>query len=239
MKRRVLAFCTVMIIGLLLMACRQNETDMMSPSSSSQIVHYSMEHLINDPEDVIKNSDLIFAGKVLFISPTYWNQDSGEYWQEVTTEGDYETRHTAMPVHDIEMEVMSLIVDEIGVAGKVLLTAIGKSPVDEQTAIDDTVSLAGSPDHALIVGSEAIIFGRENEIAWWDGNPIRLIEPADGSQPYFEIGRKTVLQLTPGAYLLLGEDGFYYSPENSDWGKVSLAELEQQIQQYREVLVQP
>jgi len=229
----------VFFVAFWLVGCGQNQVAEARATEDTKSIRFILDYVISPPAEIINQAELIFVGQVRDISPTYWNQDSGEYWEEVTKEGEYETGHRAIPVHDIEMEVMSLLVDEIGVAGKVLLTAIGKSPVDEQTAIDNTVSLVGSPDHALVIGSEAIIFGRETEIAWWDGNPIRLIEPADGSPPYFEIGRKTVLQLTPGAYLLLGEDGLYYSLENGDWGKVSLAELRQQIQQYREVLVQP
>ncbi len=91
----------------------------------------------------------------------------------------------------------------------------------------------------LGVGGEALIFGRQTEIAWRDGNPIRLVEPEDGSQAYFEIGRKTVMQLTPGAYLLKTDDGLFYSPENSDWSHASLDTILQKIQQLRAVSVQP
>jgi len=228
------------LIGtLLLVGCRSNGVDSTPSSNEGQTVHFSTEYVIDSPEDVIKSAGVIFLGKVRRVSPTRWNQDNGEYWEEVTKEGAYETRHTAMPVHEIEMEVTSLIADEIGVGETVVLTAIGKSPNDTSSVATDTVRLAGSPDHLLGDGSEALIFARQTEIAWRDGNPIRLVEPEDGSQPYFEVGRKAVIQLTPGAYLLRGEDGLFYSPENGDWSRASLDTVLQQVQQVRAVLAQP
>ena len=242
MKRSLFPFCIKSaFVGclLLVMGCRSNTTDSTQSFGNGQTVHFSTEYVIDTPEDVIERADAIFVGKVLSISPTHWNQDSGNYWEEVTKEEEYETKHTAMPVHEVEMEVTQLFVDEVGINGNVVLTVIGKSPVDNLTTAADTVQLIGSPDHMLAVGEEALIFGRQTEIAWRDGNPIRLVEPEDGSQAYFEIGRKTVMQLTPGAYLLKADDGLFYSPENSDWSHASLDTILQQIQRLRAVSVQP
>lgn len=242
MNRSLFSLCIKLaLVGclFLVMGCRSNSTDSTQSFGNAQTVRFSTEYVIASPEDVIERADIIFVGKVLTISPTRWNQDNGSYWEEVTKEGEYETRHTAMPVHEIEMEVTRLVEDEIGISENVVLTMIGKSPVDNLDAVADTVQIIGSPDHMLTVDDEVLVFGRQTEIAWRDGNPIRLVEPKDGSQPYFEIGRKTVIQLTPGAYLLRGDDGLFYSPENSDWSHASLDTILQQIQRLRSVLVQP
>lgn len=240
MKHALLSlYVQTAFIGLLLVGCRSNSVDENQSLPDGATVYYSTEYVISNPTETIENADVIFVGKVLNILPTRWNQENGEYWKEVTKEGVYETRHTAMPVHEIEMEVTRLIVDEIGIGGEVRLTAIGKSPADSEGSANGAIQLAGSPDHKLVRGSEAVIFARQTEIAWRDENPIRLIEPEDGSQAYFDVGRKSVIQLTPGAYLLKGDDGLFYSPENGDWPTGSLDDILQQIQQHRSELVQP
>ncbi|MCA9974504.1 MAG: hypothetical protein R3E31_28730 [Chloroflexota bacterium] len=235
MKRSLFSMCIKMtlIASWLLVGCRSNATDITQSFDKGQTIYFSAEYIIDSPENVIRRADVIFVGKVISISPTRWNQDSGDYWEETTTEGAYETNHTAMPVHKITMEVTSLIADEVGIGETVVLTAIGKSPNENSSTTADTIQLAGSPDHMLTIGSEAVIFGIQTEIAWRDDNPIRLVESEDGSSPYFEIGRKTVIQLTPGAYLLKGDDGLFYSPENMDWSYVSLDSVLQQIERFR------
>lgn len=51
------------------------------------VVSFETESVYFIQEELLAEADIIFVGKVLTISPTRWNQDSGEYWTETTVEG--------------------------------------------------------------------------------------------------------------------------------------------------------
>lgn len=53
---------------------------------------------------MIDKADAIFVGKVLVISPTFYNKDSGEYWYDEHT-------GVGLQLHSIELEVLRSIVD--------------------------------------------------------------------------------------------------------------------------------
>jgi hypothetical protein len=94
---------------------------------------------------MIDQAAIVFVGKVTSISPTQWNQDSGEAWAD------------GLLLHYIELEVLEPIVDSIGLDKRVTITVLGNSPLD------------GQADHALKEGDQAVVFARQTELAWRNG----------------------------------------------------------------------
>jgi hypothetical protein len=100
-------------------------------------------------EDMIASADAIFLGRVVAISPTRWNQDSGEEWNDDAIGGD-----SGIQIHTIEVEILQPVVDTIGLGKQVTITALGVSPVD------------GIADHNLKDGVRAVFFIVQTELAW-------------------------------------------------------------------------
>lgn len=215
-------------------------------------VNIEAEHILLTREDMLEQADIIFVGKVTNISPTRWNQDSGQYWQEVTEEGVAEkgerltTTHSAWPIHEIELSIVQPIVDEIGIDEKVILTLIGKSPVDNisQTNNGETIQIEGDSSHALQIGDEIIVFAVRTEIAWRDPNrPIKLVTNEDGVT-YFDIGKRSIIDfigIPSDSYLIKGDNGLFYSVEGATeyHEPISLDQLIKRIGEKRETLIQP
>lgn len=178
-------------------------------------------------EGMIKTADAILAGRVTNISPTQYNQDSGEYWEQTTIEGPgLETIHTALPVFTIELTVDTVWVDEIGLGETAVLTQVGSSPLDD------------NHDWSIQAGDEIIAFVVQREIAWWDGQPVRAIPYEDGFS--FEVGRREVLRFANApadTYLLRQADGRYASlPGASEpWPPLTLNEFSHEIALFRPV----
>ncbi len=195
-------------------------------------------------EELLKGADLIFAGKVLAISPTRWNQDSDEYWTEITEEGvtsDGErltTTHSAWPVYEIKLSVTQPIVDEIGVNHEVVLTLLGKSP-SEADINNTTYGVQVDAETVnLHIGQELVVFATQAELAWREPNhPIELKTNPDGSS-YFDIGKRSIITLMgapANAYLLKGSDELYYHSEEATnrQGAISLQSLIREISKRR------
>jgi len=100
-------------------------------------------------EDMIDSADAIFLGKVIAISSTRWNQDSGEEWNDDAIGGD-----SGIQIHTIEVEILRPIVDVVGLGDHITITALGISPVD------------GQSDHNLKEGNQAVFFVMQTELAW-------------------------------------------------------------------------
>jgi hypothetical protein len=153
-------------------------------------------------ERMFKEANVIVAGKVLSISETKWNQDSGEYWEETFQHNGSETIVGALPYYEITMSVDNLLADSLGVKnGQLTITTIGISPVDDQEE--------ASPFHPKS-GDEIVAFVRQGEIGW-RGGEIRY-NKEDGS---IETGRKAALLFMGGpdtSHLLKNEAGLYFRP---------------------------
>lgn len=166
-------------------------------------------------DELIETADAIFVGRVTAISPTQFNQDSGDYWEVTTEEADgRETMQTALPVFTVELTVDEVWVDEVGLGETAVLTQVGSSPLEENS------------DWSLQVGDEIIAFVVQREIAWRD-----------------ESGRRGVLRFANApadTYLLRGDDGRYASlPQAADrWLPMTEAEVAQRLAQIRPVLME-
>jgi len=131
--------------------------------SNTRVVQYS-SYLRITREEMIDQADIIFVGKVVGISPTQWNQDSGEAWDG------------GLQLHYIELEVLEPIVDTIGLGEHVTLIALGRSPLEARA------------DHALKEGDQAVIFARQKELAWRDGRRAVIKLMGDPSDSHFIVG---------------------------------------------------
>ncbi len=212
-------------------------------------VNFETESIYFTQEELFKGADLIFAGKVLDISPTRWNQDSGEYWTETTEEGmtaegeQLTTTLSAWPVYEVRLSVTQPIIDKIGVNQEVVLTLLGKSPIE--AVINDTTNgiQVDAETVNLQIGQELVVFAIQTELAWRGPNrPVELITNPDGTS-YFDVGRRSIITLMgvhANAYLLKGSDGLYYHSEKATNRQepISLDSLTQDIFQKQEALDQ-
>lgn len=115
-----------------------------SPDTTIEIVQ-DFSYISLTREEMIDQAEIIFVGKVTRISPTQWNQDSGEAWAG------------GLQLHYIELEVLEPIIDTIGLGEHVTLTALGRSPLEVRA------------DYALKEGDQAVIFARQTKLDWRDG----------------------------------------------------------------------
>lgn len=241
----------IIALFLLVSCSTQGSSNSAASISSEKIgeeditVSFETESVYFTREELLTQADLIFAGKVLEISPTRWNQDSGEYWTETTEEGvtaegiQLTTTHSAWPVYEIRLAVTEPIVDQIGVGQEVVLTLLGKSPVD--AAASDTASdvQVEAETVNLKVDQELVVFAVQTELAWRDpSRPVELITSPDGTS-YFDIGKRlitTLMGIPANAYLVKGSDGLFYHSERAtnQQDPISLDNLIQDISQMRE-----
>lgn len=184
-------------------------------STSSITIEQEYSYFSLTREEMIDQAGVIFLGKVVNISSTQWNQDSGEPWYDEAT-------GAGLQLHSIEFEVLQPIVDTVGLDKKVTITALGISPLDNQANKEgNEVMTQGGPDHNLKVGDEAVIFAVKTDLAW-----------RDGTRPILELIGDPM-----DAHFIRGDDGLYHGRPNEK--PVSLKELITQIAQRRQTLVQP
>lgn len=249
-------FC-IFVFSLLLGSCNsQVPVNTVSVDESEKgtdetiIVSVDGESVYFTQEELRTQADLIFAGEVLDISPTRWNQDSGEYWTETTEEGvtadgqKLTTTHSAWPIYEIRMSVAQPIIDQLGVGQEVVLILQGKSPVDDAVLNSSGENVQVEAESiSLQKGQELIVFVKQEEFAWRDPTrPIQLIT-GDGYS-YFDIGNRLIMTLMgvyDNAYLVKGDDDLYYpAPDALDKQEpISLEQLAQEIAQAREGLAPP
>lgn len=139
------------------------------------------------------------------ISETRWNQDSGEYWEEIVK--DEETLHTALPYYTMEFAVVQPIIN-VQRGETLVVTVIGTSPLEKQHAEDS--------EYGLRVGSEVVMFVRHSEMAWRDG-------------------KRPILQLMSApekSCFVRGNDGLYQTAHQGE-RRLSLEELIIRIEQER------
>lgn len=248
-----LTFMILLLVGVGMWALASCSPSPAPTENGSETISVDLEaeQIFLSREAMFEEADIIFVGKVTNISPTKWNQDSGEYWQEVTEEGLTEngesatTTHSAWPVHELEVAVGQAIVDEVGIDEKVTLTLLGKSPVDSNQADDgQNVQIEGDATHAIQLGDEILVFAVQTEIAWRDPNrPIELVTNEEGVT-YFDIGKRSIIAfvgIPSDSYLIKGDNGLFYPVEGAteSYEPTSLEQLIKTISEKRETLIQP
>lgn len=105
-------------------------------------------------EELINTADVIFVGKLIEISPTKWNQDSGEYWGE-----------EAIQYYTLRFEVSEFVEDKIGANNQktIEITVLGPSLLD------------GNTDYNLQIGDEVLVFAGQTNLAWCDSGTKSVI----------------------------------------------------------------
>lgn len=160
-------------------------------------------------EDMVASADAIFLGKVVAISPTRWNQDSGEEWNDDATGGD-----SGFQIHLIEVEILQPIVDTIGLGKHVTITGLGTSPLDSY----------GYADHNLKESDQAVFFIVQSQLAWRGGETRPILEFM-GAPEY--------------SYFLQGKDGLYHHERPESPLALSFKDTVSLVAQKRETLIQP
>lgn len=171
-------------------------------------------------DEQIEVADVIFVGAVIHISETHWNQDSGEYWEEVVYDEIGDTRYVGLPIYTIELLVKQPIVGNMQQNDSLIITVVGASPLeDNHESVDN--------EYVLQDGDNVVMFARNSELAWREGT-------------------KPILQLMSApeqSYFLQGDDGLYRTAQlnarNQPEKAVSLDDLLTRIAQKRPTIVQP
>ncbi len=148
-------------------------------------------------DQMARQSGAILAGQVTRISPTLWNQDGGEYWEETITDAaGLQTLDHALPYYEIELAVSEPIVDAIGLDARIragqpiVLTVIGMSPrqdPDTAAASADAMVVADG-DTRLHVGDAIVAFARPTRMAWRDGSRAILAPMGAPAQSAVRVG---------------------------------------------------
>lgn len=208
------------------------------------IITISRSSALVSREELIDQADEIFLGQIQSISSTRWNQDSGEYWEEEVDEGEGR-KANVLPIAYYEIE-FSIIRSIVGTpSGSLVVTAGGKSPVDDQllVTIDRQPVLIeyDNGDLVLEVGDRLIVFVHYYDLAWRDpSQPPQRVDHPDGGYYYDPGDSRPVLgflQEPASSLFYEREDGLYHSLENASqkWEPFSLEELDRIVGARREI----
>jgi len=237
MKNRNIRFLffVLLFLTLALIACGKSP-EQQNPNDH-KVVNFEPEYVLLRRDDMVANADIILLGEVKHISPTQWNQDSGEYWEEVTEDGVSDkgemltTSFAAWPVLRVQLKVLQILVDEVGIGNELTLTVLGKGPQDPPDMVFvDGITLQASTPYSLNIGYQIVVFAIQTEMAWRDpSQPIQLLTNTDGST-YFDIGKRTIFDFIGApaiSFLIAGENALYYSTPEATFQEepVSLEQL--------------
>lgn len=157
-----------------------------------------VSYMAYDFPQLATGADAVLLGRVTRISPTLWNQDSGEYWEELKVDQQgLETIYPALPYYEIELALERSLVDAANPGLKpgapVVFTVVGMSPLDDPhlVAEGDAARSGEGGELGLTEGDRALLFGVRTELAW-----------RQGSRPILQL-----MGEPSGAYLAVAEDG--------------------------------
>ena len=181
-----------------------------SPTPTVEIVciRVIFEVMVSGDADVLAEMEAAFLGEVIAISPTHFNQDSGQYYTD------------AMGIHTITFRVIEPIVDEIGLGPEVTLTSMAGSPVDNGHVDIEGGSVACydiQVSHEFAVGQQMVVLARRNEIVWREGGTREVL--------YFAAWPEY-------AYFAADEQGLYRR-NNTALPAMTLEELSAYIREWR------
>lgn len=200
-------------LSLLLVGCSSTvqPTQPESPLyAEGREVHASALYVTVTFSQISDNAVSVFVGKVISISPSQWNQDSGKYW----CEDDDASEMGCFVVHYVEIEVLQPLVDTIKLERQVRLPVISQSYV-----VDDKGNVLNEREHPhdFAVGDEAIFFIKQTDLAWRGG-----------------LHRVLYLMGNPGdSYFKLGTDGLYHGGLLKEQGGLTIEQLNARIQEER------
>ena len=148
----------LVVIGSFLSACKSDIiNDLAESPTSYQLVSQSFSYISLSDAEKSTTSGAILRGKIVAISPTTWNQDNGEAWDN---EG---SGIATMQLHTVDIQVEQKIIDTLGLGDTITVTSLGTSPAEEFA------------DYQLGVGDEAVLFVKKAKIAWREGETKEVI----------------------------------------------------------------
>jgi len=115
------------------------------PQEESVVVEQHASYVQVSQQELIELADSIFEGTVLSISPTRWNQDSGDKWDG------------GLMLHAVEIEVDQPLVGDVAAGERFSLTILGASPGE------------GHVDYDFKAGDTSIFFTKRTDLTWSDG----------------------------------------------------------------------
>lgn len=187
-------------------------TAQVEPEPSRMTVEVERSYVLLSFEQMVDQADTIFLGQVQHISPTRWNQDSGEYWQETIDEGNgLQTTFTAVPYYEVQFSV------ERSILG---------APIGPLT-------VTSGSDLQIQKGDRLIVFVHHGLLPWRKaGEPGRLVEsPAGRTLDMDQRPVVTFYQEPMSSLFYQGPDGLYHSLEDASQQvkPFSLEELERLV----------
>lgn len=148
----------LVVIGSVLSACKSDILNVIEESPTSfQLVSQSFSYITLSDAEKTTTSGAILRGKIVAISPTAWNQDNGEAWDN---EG---SGIAALQLHTVDIQVEQKIIDTLDLGDIITVTGLGTSPAEEFA------------DYPLGVGDEAVLFVKKAKIAWREGEIKEVI----------------------------------------------------------------
>lgn len=174
----------LLIINILAVACGPTEKPLNSSEEPQIGIKISGEVFALTQDELIAQADQVFQGRVEELSATYFNQDSGEYWDG------------GLPFHTIAFTVLKPIVGSVAVGEQVMITAWGNNPIEEQVLVSTSEGQAyvySDASHDLKPGDTVIVFAELREVVWREGSREIL----------------TLMGVPYQAYYRLQEDGRY------------------------------
>ncbi len=171
------------------------------------MVHFEYRDM--DLADVAKSAELAMHGVVTEVSPTKWNQDSGEYWEDFSEDGT--TRTPALPYFNVRLsEAEDLVGRRSPIGREVVIRVLGISPLD-----------AESEHNNFKTGDELVALVRHTNLTWRDGTR-RIIEFVGNPMQ---------------SHFYKAEDGQFYLADPGQKGRgLILKELSSAIQKLRSTL---
>jgi hypothetical protein len=129
----------------------------LTPTAELVCIRVALEVQVDDDAGALAATEAAFLGEIIDISPTHFNQDSGEYYED------------ALAIHTVTYRVIEPIVDEIGLGPEVTLTSTAGSPVDggEVEVAEGNVRCYGvTVAHEFEVGQEMVVLAGRRELPW-------------------------------------------------------------------------
>lgn len=193
--RKWLTGLVIIVLGLVLAACSANTN---KPHEEAASVQFEFTYTDVSFEERMQQAQVVLAGKVLSISPTKWNQDSGDYWEE-EIDG---TLYSALPYYEIEVSTEQLLSPSEGIGQSMIITVLGTAPNKNEAVEADGLAVIGESPLPLAIGDQVVVFARQTDLAWRDGSRAVWYFMGDPAQ----------------SFMTMGEDGLYTVPGSGQKG---------------------
>lgn len=165
----------LVVIGLLIVACSSLSID--SEAVTPEIYREPLfSYRGMSTEQVIDDAEAILIGQVISISPSRWNQDNGEYWEDETSQ------MASLQYYEVTLEVAEAVVDRIGLGDKPVITVLGPglARTDSEAEARD-IQHTQTDNISFYTGEKVLLFLKRVPLAW-RGGPIEKIMLVGGPQ---------------------------------------------------------